>query len=199
MYTGSALTTVRSRIATPRWPTSASEGATVGDDVGRSGLDGRILAGGGLAAGLALLARDREKYTLAFQHLIYPMLDDRTCVSVDPHPFTGEYIWTPHNNAFGWSSLLGIPPGSESVSPYAAPARADDLNGLPPTFISTGTLDLFFDEDIEYARRLTRHGVPVEMHVYPGAYHGFDMSPDAYIAANARRDSRSALMRFLHA
>jgi triacylglycerol lipase len=155
-------------------------------------------AGGGLAAALALLARDRREYKLAFQHLIYPMLDDRTCVTKSPHPYTGEFIWTPHNNSFGWCSLLGVAPGSADVSPYAAPARAADLARLPPTFISTGALDLFLEEDIDYAKRLAWQGVPVELHVYPGAYHAFDMEPIARVAVNARRDSVAALRRFLH-
>jgi len=166
-------------------------------DSGRIGVMGES-AGGGLAAALALLARDRREYSLAFQHLIYPMLDDRTCVSRDPHPHTGEYIWTPHNNKFGWSSLLNAPPGSDGVSMYAAPARAEDLSGLPKTFISTGALDLFLEEDMEYARRLMREGVPVELHVYPGAYHAFDLQFDARVAADAKRDSSSALRRALH-
>jgi acetyl esterase/lipase len=154
-------------------------------------------AGGGLAAALALLARDRREHSLAFQHLIYPMLDDRTCVAKNPHLFAGEFLWTAHNNAFGWSALLGAAPGSANVSPYAAAARADDLSGLPPTFISTGALDLFLEEDMEYARRLIRQGVPVELHVYPGAYHAFDFLTNARIAAAARRDSLAALRRFL--
>lgn len=156
-------------------------------------------AGGGLAAALALLARDRGDYALAFQHLIYPMIDDRTCVSDDPNPVTGEFIWTRHNNHFGWSALLGEAPGGPDISPYAAAARAKDLAGLPATFISTPTLDLFVDEDIAYARRLMRAGVPVELHVYPGGFHGFDYAPDSSrLAANARRDSRAALRRALH-
>ncbi|HWX80851.1 MAG TPA: alpha/beta hydrolase [Steroidobacteraceae bacterium] len=173
------------------------QAAAIGVDARRIGVMGES-AGGGLAAALALLARDRREYKLAFQHLIYPMLDDRTCVSASPHPFTGEFIWTPHNNKFGWSSLLGVPPGSDGVSPYAAPARAADLARLPPTFISTGALDLFLEEDIDYAQRLARHGVPVELHVYPGAYHAFDLEPNAQIAVNARRDSVAALRRFMH-
>jgi acetyl esterase/lipase len=154
-------------------------------------------AGGGLAAALALLARDRGEFAPAFQHLIYPMLDDRTCVAQEPHPLTGEFVWTTQNNAFGWTSLLGAQPGSENVSPYAAAARAENLMGLPPTFICTAALDLFFEEDIEYARRLTRAGVPVELHAYPGAFHGFDLHPTAQVARAARRDSRDALARFL--
>jgi acetyl esterase/lipase len=173
------------------------QAGAIGVDARRIGVMGES-AGGGLAAALALLARDRREYKLAFQHLIYPMLDDRTCVSASPHPFTGEFIWTPHNNNFGWSSLLGVAPGSDGVLPYAAPARAADLARLPPTFISTGALDLFLEEDIDYAKRLARQGVPVELHVYPGAYHAFDLEPNAQVAVNARRDSVAALRRFLH-
>lgn len=154
-------------------------------------------AGGGLAAALALLVRDRREHHLAFQHLIYPMLDDRTCTRDDPHPHTGQFIWTAKSNHFGWSSLLGHEPGRKDVSYYAVPARAEDLSGLPPTYISTGTLDLFLEEDLDYARRLTRAGVPVELHVYPGAFHAFNAWPNAQIAANARRDSQDALRRAL--
>ncbi len=171
--------------------------AELGVDASRIGVMGES-AGGGLAAALALLVRDRGEYSLAFQHLIYPMLDDRTCVTVDPHPYVGHYIWTPQSNAFGWASLLGVPPGSPDVSPYAAAARADNLAALPPTYIATGALDLFLEEDLEYARRLTRHSVPVELHVYPGAYHAFNIAPDAHVAINARRDSLAALKRSLH-
>ena len=169
-----------------------------GFDAARIGVTGES-AGGGLAAALALLARDRGEYTLAFQHLIYPMIDDRTGTSGDPHPHTGEFIWTPHNNRFGWRALLGVEPGSAAVSPYAAAARAEDLGGLPPTFIYSGALDLFLEEDVEYARRLIRAGVPTELHVYPGAYHGFELMPGSGVGEQATRDSRAALTRFLKA
>lgn len=165
-------------------------------DTQRIGVMGES-AGGGLAASLALLARDRREYLLAFQHLIYPMLDDRTCVTQNPHPYAGQAVWTADDNLFGWSALLGTAPGSERISPYAAPARAENLTGLPQTFISTGALDLFAEEDIEYARRLMRAGVPVELHVYPRAFHGFDRHPTAQVAQAARRDSLTALARFL--
>ncbi|MBI3438424.1 MAG: alpha/beta hydrolase [Proteobacteria bacterium] len=169
----------------------------LGIDRTRIGVMGES-AGGGLAAALALMARDRGQYKLAFQHLIYPMLDDRTCVTATPNPVAGEFIWTPHNNCFGWSSLLGQAPGGPQVSLYAAPARASELSNLPPTFIACPTLDLFIDEDVAYAQRLMRAGVPVELHVYPGGFHGFDIfGGEAPISVRARCDGRAALRRFL--
>ncbi|HXV01563.1 MAG TPA: alpha/beta hydrolase [Caulobacteraceae bacterium] len=166
-----------------------------GVDARRIGVMGES-AGGGLAAALALLVRDRGEYALAFEHLIYPMLDDRTCTN-EPHPFAGEFVWNAANNRFGWMALIGAPAGSDDISPYAAPARAESLAGLPPTFISTGALDLFVDEDVDYARRLMRAGVPTELHVYPGAFHGFDFASGADVGGRARRDSLAALARFL--
>lgn len=168
----------------------------LGIDAGRIGVMGES-AGGGLAAALALLVRDRGAYALAFQTLIYPMIDDRTCVAEPPHPYTGEFVWTAQNNTYGWSSLLGVEPGSEGVSCYAAAARADDLSRLPPAYISTGALDLFLEEDMDYARRLMRAGVPVELHVYPGAYHGFDFFTAAPIALEARQHLMNHLRRAL--
>jgi acetyl esterase/lipase len=167
----------------------------IGADPERIGVMGES-AGGGLAAALALFARDRGEYELAFQHLIYPMIDDRTCVR-DLNPLAGEFIWTRTNNRFGWTALLGHEPGLEQVSEYAAPARATRLEGLPPTFISTGALDLFVDEDIDYAQRLIRAGVPTELHVWPGAFHGFDLMPGVAVSDAARRASVEALARFL--
>jgi len=168
--------------------------AELGIDPRRVGVMGES-AGGGLAAALTLLVRDRGEFTFSFQHLIYPMLDDRTCVTPEPHPFTGDFVWTTQRNHFGWRSLLGVEPGSAGVSPYAAAARATDLSNLPPLFLATGALDLFLEEDLEYARRLVRSGVPVELHVYPGAYHGFQWAPTADVSIMAARDSREALRR----
>lgn len=165
-------------------------------DAKRIGVTGES-AGGGLAAALALLARDRGEINLAFQLLTYPMIDDRTGTSSDPHPQVGEFIWTPHNNRYGWRALLGREPGDDDVSPYAAAARATDLSGLPPTFIMTGALDLFLEEDLDYARRLMRAGVPTELHVYPGAFHGFDIMPGAAVAETAQADRVNALRRFM--
>ncbi|QDZ06779.1 alpha/beta hydrolase [Sphingomonas panacisoli] len=176
-----------------RW--TIEHAATLGIDTSRLGVMGES-AGGGLAAALALLVRDRGDYTLAFQHLTYPMIDDRTCAG-DQHPHTGEFIWTPHNNHFGWQALLGAEPGGADVSPYAAAARATDLRSLPPTYIMTGALDLFLEEDMDYARRLIRAGVPTELHVYPGGFHGFDIFPGSAASTAAQASRMAALARAL--
>lgn len=178
-----------------KWLWEHSEG--LGVDRGRIGVMGES-AGGGLAASLALLARDRGEIPLAFQQLLFPMIDDRTCVDPDPHAFVGDYVWTRASNQFGWRALLGAEPGGADVSPYAAAARATDLKGLPPTYLSIGALDLFLEENLDYARRLTRAGVPVELRVYPGAFHGFGMVPEARVSKQARRDTEQALARFLN-
>ncbi len=168
----------------------------LGVDTARIGVMGES-AGGGLAAALALLARDRGEYALAFQHLIYPMIDDRTCVSAEPSPYAGEFVWTPTSNHFGWTSLLGHAPGGADVSPYAAAARAADLTGLPPTYLASGALDLFLEENLAYAQRLIRAGVPTELHVYPGAFHAFQWASHTDVAKAAARDSHEALARAL--
>lgn len=167
------------------------------------GVDDKLIgvmgesAGGGLAAALALMVRDRGEIRLAFQHLIFPMLDDRTSLRADLSIYSGEFVWTRENNLFGWSSLLGRAPGDDDVSPYAAPARAKELTRLPPTFICCGALDLFLEEDLEYARRLIRSGVPTELHVYPGAFHGFELIPTAAVSQASVMNSRAALRRFM--
>jgi triacylglycerol lipase len=166
-----------------------------GFDTARVGVMGES-AGGGFAAALALLARDRGEYSLAFQHLIYPMLDDRTGVTSEPHDYAGEFVWPAANNRFGWGALLGRAPGGDDVSAYAAAARATDLAGLPPAYIHTGALDLFVEENMEYARRLIRAGVPTELHVYPGAIHGFELAGSSAVGELAMQASRSALKRF---
>ncbi|MFT9165848.1 MAG: alpha/beta hydrolase, partial [Komagataeibacter saccharivorans] len=132
-------------------------------------------AGGGLSAALALMARDRKEYRLAYQLLIYPMLDDRTATKVDPEPDFGEFVWTRSANKYAWEAYLGSAAGGDDTPAYAAAARAKDLSGLPPTFIGVGSMDLFLCEDLEYARRLMASGVPTEVMVVPGAYHVFDM------------------------
>ena len=170
--------------------------ATLGVDPAKIAVRGES-AGGGLAAALALLARDRGGPAIAHQNLIYPMLDGRTCITRLP-AHLGAFVWARQANAFGWRSLLGQEPGSADVSPYAAPARAEELAGLPPAFIAVGALDLFLVEDMDYARRLIEAGVPVELHVYPGAYHGFDVLPDAAPVRQMKRDAVAALRKVLH-
>lgn len=169
----------------------------------RLGLDPQRIAvrgesaGGGLAASLALLARDRRGPMLVHQNLIYPMLDDRTCLKQLPERL-GAFVWTPAANVFGWRSLLGVEPGSAAVPDYAVPARAESLAGLPSTFIAVGALDLFVVENMDYARRLTEADVATELHVYPGAYHGFDVLPESAPAQRMKQDAYAALRRALY-
>ncbi|WP_312937638.1 alpha/beta hydrolase [Stutzerimonas nitrititolerans] len=141
-------------------------------------------AGGGLAAALALLARDRGLPALAGQLLVYPMLDRRTGTPQTPtdNPTTGEFAWTPDANQFCWACLQGQQMPDETMLAYFSPSLATDLAGLPPTFIAVGALDLFFEEDLDYARRLSRAGVAMELHVYPGVTHMFDLSPSSQTA-----------------
>lgn len=151
-------------------------------------------AGGGLAAALAQVARDRGKVPLVLQVLVYPMLDDRTLASpIDPH--SGEKVWNAAFNRFGWTSYLGHEPGTQETAPYAAPGRTEDLAGLPPAYLVVGQLDLFLQEDVDYARRLMAAGVPTELHVYPGAFHGFDNWPDAWSAKATMASLTDALAR----
>jgi acetyl esterase/lipase len=170
--------------------------ASLGVDPDRIAIGGES-AGGGLAAALALLARDRGEVPLIFQRLIYPMIDDRTVTRDPPHPYTGEFVWTGASNRFGWHSLLGQEPGGPGVSPYAAASRAESVAGLPPTYISVGALDIFLDENLDYAKRLLHAGVPTELHVYPGAYHGFEVALEADVVKRAQRDAMHALKRAL--
>ena len=170
---------------------------SLGVDAGRVAVMGES-AGGGHAAMLAIAARDRREVPLVAQVLIYPMLDDRTASSRPVPEYIGQYIWTRSANRFGWSSLLGKPAGSESVPKGSVPARVEDLAGLPPIFIGVGAIDLFVDEDIEYARRLVAAGVATELTVVPGAYHGFDIiCPDAPLTKRFASDELDMLRRHL--
>lgn len=151
-------------------------------------------AGGGLAAMLAIAARDRGAIPLCYQLLIYPMLDDRTGSTRRVPSFIGQIGWNEAGNRFGWSSFLGRPAGSPTVPYGSVPARVRDLSGLPPAFIGVGAIDLFVDEDIAYAARLAAAGVAVQLHVTPGAYHGFDfVAPEARVAIEFTAAWKSAL------
>lgn len=166
-------------------------------------------AGGHLAAAVALLARDRGEIGLAGQVLSYPMLDDRTDESAAAHPHMLR-LWNGRSNRLGWGMYLGAGPAlAHTAGPaatpldaatleLAVPARRADLSNLPPTWIGVGTLDLFHDEDVEYARRLTAAGVQCELHIVPGAYHGFDQSePKAAVSRDFLRRQLEALRRML--
>ncbi len=171
-------------------------GDKLGIDTTRVAIAGAS-AGGGLAAGLALLARDRQEIQIAFQVLIYPMLDDRNIA-----PIKGEkprhYVWDHALNKIGWNSYLGDAANSECVSPYAAPFRASDLRGLPPAYLPVGELDLFLNENIAYAQRLLKAGVAVELHIYPGAFHGFTgLAPDADVSRRCVLETNNAISRAL--
>ncbi len=156
-------------------------------------------AGGGLAASLVQMARDRGGPSLAGQVLVYPMLDWRTggpdCPYKNAH--TGEWLWTREKNSFGWEALRGDYQPTNDRKGWFSPALADDLSSLPPAYIVTGALDLFLDEDVEYARRLIDAGVPCELHVYPGAIHAFEMVPETVLAEQAATDLRRGLERLL--
>lgn len=172
--------------------------ASLGIDPARIGVAGES-AGGGHAAALAIAARDRGGPAIAFQLLVYPMLDDRTGSSRPASPYIGEYIWRAEHNRWGWSSLLGVPAGSDEVPAGAVPARIQDLSGLPPAFIASGALDIFVEEDIAYAGRLIAAGVPVELYIEPGAFHGFnEMVPDAAVSQRFNRRVLEGLKRGLH-
>ncbi|HZG05643.1 MAG TPA: alpha/beta hydrolase [Streptomyces sp.] len=131
-------------------------------------------AGGGLAAGLALLARDRGGPAVCFQHLCSPALDDRL-QTPSARLFTDTPVWNRRNARLSWEAYLGYGvPGTAGVSPYAAPARAGviELSGLPPAYVSVMEFDPLRDEGIDYARALLAAGVPVELHLIPGTFHG---------------------------
>ncbi len=144
-------------------------------------------AGGGLAAALAQLAYDRGEVAVCFQLLVYPMLDDRTALD-RRRPRT--LVWSPAANVFGWTSYLGHPPRLVEDRPYAVPSRREDLRGLPPAWIGVGDIDLFYEEDVAYAERLQAAGVPCQLEIVPGFYHGaFKRAPDHSMIANGFRDS----------
>ncbi|WP_219463831.1 alpha/beta hydrolase [Nonomuraea rhizosphaerae] len=173
---------------------TAKNAGDLGIDPARLAVGGAS-AGGGLAAGTVLLARDRGGPDVCFQLLLCPMLDDRN-TTPSSHEFAEAVIWDRAANLFGWKALLGDRMGADDVPPYAAPARAADLAGLPPSFVDVGELEVFRDECVEYARRLVQAGVSTEFHLYPGAFHGFDMMiPDTDLSRRAKAARDAALKR----
>ncbi|MBE3013707.1 alpha/beta hydrolase [Microbispora sp. NEAU-D428] len=174
----------------------AEHSAELGIDPARIVVAGAS-AGGGLAAGVTLLARDRGTPPIAAQMLICPMLDHRN-TSTSSRQFSGEPgVWTREMNEFGWRSVLGDLTGDE-VPPYVSPALADDLSGLPVTYIDTGSAEVFRDEDADYANRIWAAGGQAELHVWAGGFHGFDaLYPQARISATARRTRTDWLARVL--
>jgi acetyl esterase/lipase len=168
--------------------------AELGIDPGRIAVMGDS-AGGGLAAGVAILSRDREGPAVARQLLVYPMLDDRT-TTPDPYiaPFAG---WSYDDNATGWNALLGTGHEHREIDPAAAPGRLRDAAGLPAAYIEVGQLDIFRDEAVGYALTLSQAGVPVELHLHPGVPHEYDaIAFDADVSRRAKSD-RDRVLRSL--
>ncbi len=169
----------------------------LGIDANRIAIGGAS-AGGGLAAGLALMARDRGGPAISFQLLVFPMLD-HTNTQPSSYAITDGRAWNRDANAAGWAAYLGDADRS-AVSPWASPAMADDLAGLPPAYINVGQFDLFLDEDIAYAQALMRDGVAAELRVYPGAFHGSQgFVPDHPTSIRWQAEETAALGRALSA
>jgi acetyl esterase/lipase len=174
----------------------AQEGRTRGIDPARVAVGGGS-AGGGLAAGLALLARDRGEVRLRYQLLVYPAINDRNIAQVGEglpeNPF-----WSRENVLRSWRAYLAKLEGSDAVPIYAAPARARDLSGLAPAFIAAAGVDVFRPDALDYAERLTAAGVDVELHLYPGAFHAFDaFAPMSRLAQQYVADRNRALRQAL--
>lgn len=174
----------------------AEHAAELGIDPARIVVAGAS-AGGGLAAGVTLLARDRGAPPIAAQMLICPMLDHRNTSTSSRQFSGGPGVWTREMNEFGWRSVLGDLTGDE-VPPYVSPALADDLSGLPATYVDTGSAEVFRDEDADYATRIWAAGGQAELHIWAGGFHGFDaLYPQARISATARRTRTEWLARVL--
>jgi len=153
-------------------------------------------AGGGLAAAVAQRSHD-EGIPLRAQVLVYPTLDDRAVLR-DDHAGRGRLVWTPAKNRFGWTSYLGREPRMSDAPEYAAPARRTDLTGLPPAWVGVGDLDLFYDEDVDYAEKLRASGVPCELVTVPGMYHTADVfAPKARAMQDFRRGMTKHLRTYL--
>jgi len=203
---GAVIVTVDYRLAPEASGTTLVEDAYAGlvwtaDHAAELGVDptrvvvAGISAGGGLAAGCTLLARDRRGPDLAAQVLICPMLDHRNDTA-SAHQYDGPGVWSRDANAFGWRSVIN---GAGTVSEYISPALAQDLSGLPTTYIDTGSAEVFRDEDVTYASRIWAAGGQAELHVYAGGFHGFDTTyPQVRVAATARQTRGDWLDRVLN-
>lgn len=170
------------------------EAESLGVDPKRIAVAGAS-AGGNLAAAVALMARDLDGPHLAFQMPLYPMIDDRFMTPASREDF-GDRVWNNTDNLYAWKAYLGDRAGTDQVIAYMAPARAADLSGLPPAYSSVGTLDPFRDDTIGYVARLAQAGVSVEFHLYPGAYHGFEvLAPDSVYGRQAQDEYVRVLKR----
>ncbi|UQX05211.1 alpha/beta hydrolase [Streptomyces sp. RerS4] len=175
---------------------AAEHAAELGIDPDRIVIGGKS-AGGGLAAALALLSRDRGGPRALGQLLLCPMLDDRGG-TFSSRQMTGIGMWDRAANATAWQALLGERYGAADLPPYASPSRATDLSGLPPAFIEVGSAESFRDEDVAYANAIWQAGGQAELHVWPGAFHGFDsMAPHAALSRDARESRTRWLRRLL--
>jgi len=151
-------------------------------------------AGGGLAASLAIFARDQGEYAICHQQLVFPMIDNRTgAADYEIDPNLGEFIWTRENNQYGWASYLGDTPVEKAI----IPARTESLAGLPPAWIGVGDLDLFFTENKRYAQSLIDADISITFDVYRGAPHGFYLAPESNLSRIFEIDFMNALARGL--
>ena len=206
---GMAVISVDYRLAPQHpFPAALDDGSAALDwavaESERLGIDAKRIAvgggsaGGGLAAALAQKVKDQGKIKLAFQLLVYPMLDDRTVVH-----FTQQQkrflVWTQESNRFSWESYLSQTCGIVETPTYSVPARREDLSGLPPAWIGVGSEDMFQDEDVAYARRLIECGVKCELIVVPGAFHGFDaFNSQIPVVREIRESQIKALKEYLY-
>jgi acetyl esterase/lipase len=175
---------------------TAENAGDLGIDPSRIVVAG-VSAGGGLAAGVTLMARDRRTPAIAAQVLICPMLDHRNTTTSSRQYSGGEGVWTREMNAFGWRSVLGDL-ADEDVPGYVSPALTDDLSGLPTTYVDAGTAEVFRDEDVDYATRIWAAGGQAELHIWAGGFHGFDaLYPQARVSAAALRTRDDWLGRVL--
>ncbi|MGJ7913120.1 alpha/beta hydrolase [Neobacillus sp. LXY-1] len=178
--------------ATLLWVTNSAEELNI--DLTRIAIGGGS-AGGGLTAALALMARDKGGPAICFQMPLYPMIDDRNITFSSNEIEDNKAVWYTSNNLAAWRMYLGEH-ANGNISPYAAPIRAEDLSGLPPTYTCVGQLDPFRDETINYVTRLAQAGVAVEFHLYPGCFHAFEhIVPNAEISQRAQNEYINALKR----